>query len=136
MYNGVAGHAGLFGKANDLAVMMQMMLQGGEYGGVNFFKEKTIREFTKRQSSQSRRGWGWDKPNTEKGSGGSAGDLAPKSTFGHTGFTGTCVWADPENDLIYVFLSNRVHPDANNNILLKDGVRTQIHDIIYKSFRN
>lgn len=134
MYNGVAGHAGLFGKANDLAVMMQMMLQGGEYGGVNLFKEKTIQEFTKRQSSQSRRGWGWDKPNVEKGNGGSAGDLAPKSTFGHTGFTGTCVWADPDNDLIYVFLSNRVHPDANNNILLKDGVRTQVHDIIYKSF--
>lgn len=133
MYGGVAGHAGLFGKANDLAVMMQLMLNGGTYGGVSLVDEDTIKEFTKRQSNQSRRGWGWDKPEPEKGKGGSAGNLASKSTFGHTGFTGTCVWADPENDLIYVFLSNRVHPDANNNILLKDGIRTEIHDIIYKA---
>lgn len=136
MYGGVAGHAGLFGKANDLAVMMQLMLNGGSYGGINLIDEKTIKEFTKKQSNQSRRGWGWDKPEPERGKGGSAGSLAPKSTFGHTGFTGTCVWADPENDLIYVFLSNRVHPDANNNILLKDGIRTEIHDIIYKALEN
>ena len=133
MYGGVAGHAGLFGTANDLAVMMQLMLNGGHYGDVHLLDEKTIKEFTKRQSNQSRRGWGWDKPEQERGKGGSAGALAPKSTFGHTGFTGTCVWADPDNDLIYVFLSNRVHPDANNNTLLKDGVRTEIHDIIYRS---
>ncbi|EOZ92289.1 Beta-hexosaminidase [Indibacter alkaliphilus LW1] len=133
MYGGVAGHAGLFGKANDLAVMMQLMLNGGKYGDVEILDQKTITEFTKRQSTQSRRGWGWDKPEPEKGKGGSAGVLASKSTFGHTGFTGTCVWADPENDLIYVFLSNRVHPNANNNILLKDGIRTEIHDIIYNS---
>lgn len=136
MYGGVAGHAGLFGKANDLAVMMQLMLNGGKYANVEIFDQKTINEFTKRQSNQSRRGWGWDKPEPERGKGGSAGALAPKSSFGHTGFTGTCVWADPENNLIYVFLSNRVHPDASNNLLLKDGVRTQIHDIIYESMRN
>lgn len=136
MYGGVAGHAGLFGKANDLAVMMQMMLNGGKYADVNVFDETTIKEFTKRQSNQSRRGWGWDKPEPEKGKGGSAGVLAPKSTFGHTGFTGTCVWADPENDLIFVFLSNRVHPNANNNTLLKDGVRPEIHDIIYQAMRS
>lgn len=136
MYGGVAGHAGLFGKANDLAVMMQLMLNGGKYANVEIYDQKTINDFTKRQSNQSRRGWGWDKPEPERGKGGSAGALAPKSSFGHTGFTGTCVWADPENNLIYVFLSNRVHPDANNNILLKDGVRTQIHDIIYESMRN
>lgn len=135
MYGGVAGHAGLFGKANDLAVMMQMMLNGGKYGDVELLDKKTIDEFTKRQSNQSRRGWGWDKPEPERGKGGSAGVLAPKSTFGHTGFTGTCVWADPENDLIYIFLSNRVHPDANNNTLLKDGVRTEIHDVIYRAMK-
>ena len=135
MYGGVAGHAGLFGKANDLAVMMQLMLNGGKYGGVEILDEKTIRDFTKRQSQQSRRGWGWDKPEPERGKGGSAGVLASKSTFGHTGFTGTCVWADPENELIYVFLSNRVHPNANNNILLKDEIRTKIHDIIYQAQR-
>jgi beta-N-acetylhexosaminidase len=135
MYGGVAGHAGLFGKANDLAVMMQLMLNGGKYGDVELLDENTIKDFTKRQSNQSRRGWGWDKPEPERGKGGSAGVLAPKSTFGHTGFTGTCVWADPDNNLIYVFLSNRVHPDANNNTLLKDGVRTQIHDIIYQAMK-
>ncbi|MEP0712317.1 MAG: glycoside hydrolase family 3 N-terminal domain-containing protein [Algoriphagus sp.] len=133
MYGGVAGHAGLFGTANDLAVMMQMMLNKGSYGDVNLISPETIEKFTKNQSRQSRRGWGWDKPNTEVGSGGSAGDLAPKSTFGHTGFTGTCVWADPENNLIYVFLSNRVYPDMTNTKLLKEGTRTEIHDIIYEA---
>ncbi len=133
MYGGVAGHAGLFGTANDLAVMMQMMLNKGFYGELNLIDEKTITEFTKRQSKQSRRGWGWDKPEPELSKGGSAGKLAPKSTFGHTGFTGTCVWADPENNLIYVFLSNRVYPDATNTKLLKEGIRTDIHDIIYEA---
>jgi beta-glucosidase-like glycosyl hydrolase/CubicO group peptidase (beta-lactamase class C family) len=134
MYGGVAGHAGLFGTANDLAVMMQLMLNKGYYGDVSLIKNSTVSAFTKRQSNQSRRGWGWDKPNPGNGSGGSAGDLAPKSTFGHTGFTGTCVWADPENELIYVFLSNRVYPDATNTKLLNENIRTDIHDIIYQAF--
>ncbi|WP_296699025.1 glycoside hydrolase family 3 N-terminal domain-containing protein [Algoriphagus sp.] len=133
MFGGVAGHAGLFGKANDLAVMMQLMLNRGYYGDVALMKGQTVDAFTRLQSSQSRRGWGWDKPDQELGKGGSAGDLAPKSTFGHTGFTGTCVWADPDNNLIYVFLSNRVYPDANNTKLLKEGIRTEIHDIIYEA---
>lgn len=133
MYGGVAGHAGLFGTANDLAVMMQLMLNKGSYGEVSLIKPETIEAFTKRQSHMSRRGWGWDKPEPERGKGGSAGKLAPKSTFGHTGFTGTCVWADPENDLIYVFLSNRVHPNGGNNKLLDANIRTQIHDLIYEA---
>ncbi|GMQ33966.1 glycoside hydrolase family 3 N-terminal domain-containing protein [Algoriphagus taiwanensis] len=136
MFGGVAGHAGLFGTANDLAVMMQLMLNQGKYGDVNLIRPETVKEFTKRQSNMSRRGWGWDKPEPEVGKGGSAGKLAPKSTFGHTGFTGTCVWADPENDLIYVFLSNRVYPDANNNKLLSEGIRTEIHDLIYEAMEN
>lgn len=133
MFGGVAGHAGLFGTANDIAVMMQLMLNGGYYGDVALIKAKTIEKFTSRQSSQSRRGWGWDKPEPENGKGGSAGKLAPKSTFGHTGFTGTCVWADPENELVYVFLSNRVYPNAENNKLFTEGIRTKIHDIIYEA---
>ncbi|GMQ28848.1 glycoside hydrolase family 3 N-terminal domain-containing protein [Algoriphagus confluentis] len=136
MFGGVAGHAGLFGTANDLAVMMQLMLNQGKYGDVTLIRPQTVKEFTKRQSNMSRRGWGWDKPEPEAGKGGSAGKLAPKSTFGHTGFTGTCVWADPENDLIYVFLSNRVYPDANNNKLLSEGIRTEIHDLIYEAMEN
>lgn len=133
MYGGVAGHAGLFGTAHDMAVMMQLMLQGGSYGGVNLIDKNTVSEFTKRQSKESRRGWGWDKPDPEKGKGASAGKLASKKSFGHTGFTGTAVWADPEEDLIYVFLSNRVYPNASNNSLLRDNVRTDIHDLIYQS---
>jgi beta-glucosidase-like glycosyl hydrolase/CubicO group peptidase (beta-lactamase class C family) len=136
MFGGVAGHAGLFGTANDLAIIMQMMLQKGNYGGINLLEDKTIQKFTQRQSLQSRRGWGWDKPATEIDKGGNAGVLAPKTSFGHTGFTGTLVWADPENNLIYVFLSNRTFPHSDNNSLLKDHVRSDIHDIIYKSLDN
>lgn len=135
MYGGVAGHAGLFGTANDLAVILQLMLNKGTYGGISFLSPETIEAFTKRQSKLSRRGWGWDKPEPEKGKGGSAGKLAPKSTFGHTGFTGTCVWADPENQLTYVFLSNRVYPNADNTTLLDKGIRTQIHDLIYEAIQ-
>lgn len=136
MYGGVAGHAGLFGTAQDLAVIMQLLLNGGSYGDVALLKPETIDAFTKRQSTRSRRGWGWDKPDPEKGKGGSAGKLAPKSTFGHTGFTGTCVWADPENKLSYIFLSNRVYPSATNTKLLDLGIRTQIHDLIYEAIKN
>ena len=133
MYGGVAGHAGLFGTANDLAVILQLMLNKGTYGEISLLSPETIEAFTKRQSKLSRRGWGWDKPEPEKGKGGSAGKLAPKSTFGHTGFTGTTVWADPENNLTYIFLSNRVYPNADNTILLDKGFRTQIHDLIYEA---
>ena len=136
MYGGVAGHAGLFGTAQDLAVIMQLLLNGGNYGDVALLQPETIDAFTKRQSTRSRRGWGWDKPDPEKGKGGSAGKLAPKSTFGHTGFTGTCVWADPENKLSYIFLSNRVYPSATNTKLLDMGIRTQIHDLIYEAIKN
>ena len=133
MYGGVAGHAGLFGTANDLAVIMQLLLNKGTYGEISLLSPETIEAFTKRQSKLSRRGWGWDKPEPEKGKGGSAGKLAPKSTFGHTGFTGTTVWADPENNLTYIFLSNRVYPKADNTTLLDKGFRTQIHDLIYEA---
>ena len=136
MYGGVAGHAGLFGTAQDLAVIMQLLLNRGRYGDVALLQPETIDAFTKRQSTRSRRGWGWDKPDPEKGKGGSAGKLAPKSTFGHTGFTGTCVWADPENKLSYIFLSNRVYPSASNTKLLDMGIRTKIHDLIYEAIKN
>ena len=133
MYGGVAGHAGLFGTANDLAVVLQLLLNKGTYGDVTLMDPETIEAFTKRQSTRSRRGWGWDKPEPEKGKGGSVSKLAPKSTFGHTGFTGTSMWADPENKLTYIFLSNRVYPIATNNTLLDLGTRTKIHDLIYES---
>jgi len=135
MYGGVAGHAGLFGTAYDVAVLMQMMLQGGKYGGVELLDNETVSIFTQNQSGQSRRGWGWDKPERDPTKRSAVGQLAPLSTFGHTGFTGTAVWADPDNQLLYIFLSNRVHPSAGNNLITKEKIRGQIHDIIYKSFR-
>lgn len=133
MYGGVAGHAGLFGTAHDLAVILQLLLNKGSYGDITLMGPETVEAFTKRQSTQSRRGWGWDKPEPEKGKGGSVSKLASKSTFGHTGFTGTSMWADPENKLTYIFLSNRVYPKATNNTLSDLGIRTKIHDLIYES---
>lgn len=135
LYGGVAGHAGLFGTANDLAVLLQMMLQGGKYGEINLLGPETVDKFTRRQSFQSRRAWGWDKPDPHPDKG-PTGRLVSRSAFGHTGFTGTAAWADPQNQLIYIFLSNRVHPNAGNNLLLKEGIRTEIQDIIYKSIQS
>ncbi|MBX7125434.1 MAG: serine hydrolase [Cyclobacteriaceae bacterium] len=132
MHGGIAGHAGLFSNANDLAKLAQMWLQGGYYGGRQYYKPETLRAFTARQFENSRRGLGWDKP--------AAGETStPTSfyssqrTFGHTGFTGTCVWVDPEFDLVYIFLSNRVHPDMTNNRILNANIRTRVHDVIYRS---
>lgn len=129
---GVAGHAGLFSSAIDLAKMMQMHLQDGTYGGVRFFQPGTIETFTQQQYETNRRGIGWDKPAVGEWNGPTSEFASPK-TFGHTGFTGTAVWADPEFNLIYVFLSNRIHPDANNSKLIKNNIRTRIQDVIYES---
>ncbi|WP_367615703.1 glycoside hydrolase family 3 N-terminal domain-containing protein [Pontibacter liquoris] len=131
MLGGVAGHAGLFSNANDLAILLQMDLQNGNYGGRKYFNSKVVTEFSKKQFKSSRRGLGWDKP--EPDGHGPTSDLAPGSTFGHTGFTGTAAWVDPENKLIYIFLSNRVYPDAGNNKLVKYNIRTRIHDVVYKA---
>ncbi|MFM9074578.1 MAG: serine hydrolase, partial [Bacteroidota bacterium] len=117
LHGGIAGHAGLFGTALDMAKMGQLWLQKGQYGGHRYFSPETIELFTARQFPNSRRGLGWDKPPMD-GTSNPAGDLASPLTFGHTGFTGTCIWVDPFYDLVYVFLSNRVHPDMNNNKLI------------------
>ena len=132
MHGGIAGHAGLFSDANDLGKLAQMWLNKGSYGGVQFFKPETIELFTNKQFENSRRGLGWDKP-TPGDPSGPTSLLASTKTFGHTGFTGTCVWVDPEYDLVYIFLSNRVYPDMNNNKLLNANIRPRIQDVIYKS---
>lgn len=132
MFGGVAGHAGLFSNAHDLAVLMQMNLQGGYYGGRNYLKPSTVEQFTRKQFEDNRRGLGWDKPSYNERYNVTSRYSSPK-TFGHTGFTGTAVWTDPEFDLIYVFLSNRIHPDASNTKLITENVRTRIHDVIYES---
>jgi CubicO group peptidase (beta-lactamase class C family) len=132
MMGGVEGHAGLFSNAEDLAILYQMLLNGGEYGGERYFDEQTIELWTKKQSKISRRGLGFDKPDMENTS--PAGTYASPATFGHQGFTGICVWVDPAYDLIYIFLSNRVQPSAEPNKLSTEGIRNKIMDVIYESF--
>ncbi len=135
MMGGVSGNAGLFGTANDLAVIMQMLLNKGSYGGVEYFKPSTIELFTKQQfdRNNNRRGLLFDKPERDSTKASPCSKEASMSTFGHQGFTGTCAWADPENELIYIFLSNRVYPDATNDKLVKLNVRTNIQSAIYKA---
>lgn len=132
LMGGIGGHAGLFSNANDLAILMQMNLQDGKYGEQQYFQEGTIARFAKRQFNDNRRALGWDKPEI-KGDGGATAPEASPLTFGHLGFTGTAVWADPQYDLVFVFLSNRIHPNARNTKLLTDGIRTKIHSLIYRA---
>lgn len=133
MTGGVGGHAGVFSNANDLAKLMQMYLQGGYYGGKRYLKESTLKEFTKCEfcKEDNRRGIGFDKPQLEGP--GPACDCVSKLSFGHTGFTGTIAWVDPDEEIVYIFLSNRVYPDAENKKLITSGVRTNIQEEIYKS---
>ncbi|MFQ3575516.1 MAG: serine hydrolase, partial [Cytophagales bacterium] len=129
MFGGVAGHAGLFSNANDLAILLQMNLQDGFYGDERFFKTGTVEHFRKRHMIDNRRGLGWDKP--ELAGGGPTSKMASTKTYGHQGFTGTCVWVDPKYNLIYVFISNRTYPSVDNKKLVTLNVRTTIHDAIY-----
>jgi beta-N-acetylhexosaminidase len=132
MHGGIAGHAGLFGTANDLAKVGQMLLQKGKYGGYQYYRPETVELFTARQFDNSRRGLGWDKPMPGNWTSPTT-PFASNKTFGHTGFTGTCIWVDPEFNLVYVYLSNRVHPDMNNNKLLNANIRPRIQEVIYKA---
>ena len=111
---GIAGHAGLFSTAKDLAVYGQMMINGGSYSGIRILKPETVAKMTQAYPvSSGFRGLGWDK---RTGYSSNRGDLFSESAFGHGGFTGTVLWMDPENELVFVFLSNRVHPDGNGSI--------------------
>lgn len=136
MFGGVAGHAGLYSDAYDLAQLYQMLLNGGEMNGHRYFKKETIDTFTAYSTDISRRGLGFDKPekdNDTRIDPYPALSVSPL-TFGHTGFTGTCVWVDPAYNLVYIFLSNRVTPDGgDNNKLLKMNVRSNIQEVIYKA---
>ena len=131
MLGGVSGHAGLFSNANDLAVIMQLLLNKGEYNGVRYLKPETVKLFTTRFQGCSRRGIGFDMKEldtkAQQNMCVSASDLA----FGHLGFTGTVTWADPKQDLVYVFLSNRTFPSMNNNKLIHMDTRIKIHQAIY-----
>jgi beta-N-acetylhexosaminidase len=138
MQGGVGGHAGLFSNANDLAKLMQMYLQNGEYAGEQYLSKEVIAEFTKCQfpDNDNRRGAGFDKPALPEKKGGPASENANPAGFGHSGFTGTLVWADPDTQIVYVFLSNRIHPDATNKKLLTMDVRTNIMEVIFNSIND
>jgi len=131
MLGGVGGHAGLFANANDVAKIMQMYLQGGTYGGKKYFKPKTIEKFNTRYyaDKEVRRGLGFDKPQIKPKEKATCGCVSDES-FGHSGFTGTYTWADPESGILYVFLSNRVYPTMKNRGLVKSNMRTKIQQDI------
>ena len=136
MQGGVGGHAGLFSNANDVAKIMQMYLQDGYYGGVRFYDSRTVKKFNTCYfcDQNVRRGVGFDKPQLEQ-SGPTCGCVSRKS-FGHSGFTGTYTWADPEEEIVYVFLSNRTYPSASNTLLVKSALRTRIQQAIYDAILN
>ena len=133
MQGGVGGHAGLFSNANDVAKLMQMYLQKGTYGGKQYFSSNTFEAFNTCHycDQENRRGIGFDKPQLED-EGPTCGCLSMTS-FGHSGFTGTYAWADPEEEIVYVFLANRTYPDSDSNRLLKENIRTEIQRLIYES---
>lgn len=135
LFGGVAGHAGLFSDAYDLALLYQMLLNGGELNGRRYLKPETINYFTAYHSSVSRRGLGFDKPEKDNATRKEPYPSlsASPQTFGHTGFTGTCVWVDPKYDLIYIFLSNRVYPTRDNPALSQLNVRPKIQEALYRA---
>lgn len=135
MLGGVAGHAGLFGSASDVAVVMQMLLNKGSYAGQNFLDEAVVKQYTSSQFLDNRRGLCFDKPEADEKKDSPVTRECSLDSYGHSGFTGTFAWADPQNGLIFVFLSNRVYPDAEENKLAKLAIRGKIHKVLYDSFK-
>ncbi|WP_462264645.1 serine hydrolase domain-containing protein [Mucilaginibacter sp.] len=133
MVGGVSGHAGNFASANDLAIQFQMLLNKGTYGGVQYFKPETVTQFTSRQSDVSRRGLGFDGWGPLEASH-YPSTLASPGTYGHTGYTGTCVWVDPKYNLVYIFLSNRVYPKVTDK-LSSLRIRPRIQDVVYEAIQ-
>lgn len=137
MMGGVCGHAGLFGNAGDLAKLLQMLLNEGTYGGNFFLRDTTVKRFTScPYCPLNRRGIGFDKPQTDIGKKGPTCNQVSSGSYGHSGFTGTIVWNDPNHRLIYIFLSNRVYPDIENKKLLNLDIRTKIQSVIYQAILN
>jgi CubicO group peptidase (beta-lactamase class C family) len=132
LQGGIGGHAGLFGTANDVAKVMQLQLNGGDYGGTMFLPMDIAESYQRVSSTGSYRGLGWDKPQLNNANNPTSVYASPE-TFGHSGFTGTCAWADPKYKIVFVFLSNRICPDANNKKISEQRVRPRIMDVIYRS---
>ncbi len=133
MQGGIGGHAGLFSNANDVAKLMQTYLNGGSYGGEKFFNRETIDKYNTCYYCEEdvRRGVGFDKPQLKEV--GPTCNCLSMMSFGHSGFTGTFTWADPEEEIVYVFLSNRTYPDSNNRKLIREDIRSEIQKVIYES---
>jgi CubicO group peptidase (beta-lactamase class C family) len=133
MQNGIGGHAGVFSNANDVAKIMQLFLQKGYYGGKRYFKTQTLDKFNTCYfcENDNRRGIGFDKP--QLGDSGPTCGCISMTSFGHSGFTGTYAWADPEEEIVYVFLANRTWPKAGANKLLRENIRTEIQRLIYEA---
>jgi len=136
MQNGIGAHAGVFSNANDVAKIMQLFLQKGYYGGNRYFKNETMDKFNRCHfcNKNNRRGVGFDKP--QLGDSGPTCGCISMTSFGHSGFTGTYAWADPEMELVYVFLANRTYPTAGTNKLLRQNIRTEIQRLIYEAVEN
>ena len=130
IFGGVAGHAGLFANAHDLLVLMQMLAQEGQYDGKEYLSPSTVRYFNSQYFEGNRRALGWDKQSDFTKN---VSKKASPESYGHTGFTGTVVWVDPQFDLVFVFLSNRVYPDANNYKLIQKDIRTRVQDVVYEA---
>lgn len=138
LMGGISGHAGLFGNATDVAMIMQMLLNKGQYKGMQLLKEETVDYFTTAHFTQNknRRGIGFDKPPLDpKDKSRSIAMAASMQSYGHTGFTGTMAWADPNNGLVFVFVSNRVYPDAKINRLAQLDIRSNIHELLYEAVK-
>lgn len=135
MFGGVSGHAGLFSDAHDLAILFQMLLNGGIWNEKQYLKNSTIKEFTKAGHRKTHRGLGFDKPNGHKGEKANISDMVPTAMYGHTGFTGIWAFADPENDIVFVFLSNRTFPNENNRKLIQNNVRTRAIELVYGALK-
>lgn len=135
LFGGISGNAGLFSNANDLAKLYQMLLNKGEYGDERILSEETVKLFTATKSSVSRRGLGFDKPDPKQNDNGTASPSTPISAYGHHGYTGTCFWIDPENNMIYIFLSNRVNPSRSPDRLSSLKIKGRIQEELYKALK-
>jgi len=135
LFNGVGGNAGLFSNARDLAVLFQMLLNGGSYGDQQLLDKKTIDYFTSNRHG-NHRGLGFDKPAKRRRTVPSYSNKASSKSYGHTGFTGPCIWVDPTEDLIYIFIANRVNPNPQNRKLFKHKIRSRIHNVVYDAFES
>lgn len=135
LFGGISGNAGLFSNANDLAKLCQMWLNDGEYGGEQVLSKKTVQLFTTQKSSKSRRGLGFDKPDLQNSNNSPCSPQTPISVYGHTGFTGTSFWVDPTNNMIYIFLSNRVFPSRSPNKQYSLNIRERIQEELYNAIK-